>query len=513
MGANVVAIVCDMGNRGLLSALGFCTRKDSLKWCIPNPVNPDVKVWCVPDPVHVFKSMKECLCANRYIQLHQQVVAEYGLPSDMVDIEHIEWLEKFQRDDSLQLVPGLTLKDLSSSHFSKMKVKSSLKVVNPRTSAALKYLVVKGLVPEAFETTAWFLKVMNRWFQLMSSRNPQCALGLRKEEVHTQALEHLRLVISVFKFMEIPGGWKPVQSHVIFATEAILEIENHLINQKKYEFLKTGTFTTDVVENINSCIRIRNPNPTPLECKTRLKHIAISQFQMKINSSSYNYDGAEDYVDLLVQSNSSSHSDPQHDFDFSSLKWIGCVPDNRKSHEDDVCYRICGYVVISLNRRRILLCKDCIQKLRHSKETPHPHSLFLMLTDFIPGAQFPVIDEVFQLLRLIEHNLIVWLPKIRHLERLDLLIESIVLPATAPFHLPTCHSVKDKLVKAFTVMRFRQLALSDLSSTEKNSSSSLASKTAGGHYLAHNYRRPTSQITPRRKQPAASLKRTILYFF
>lgn len=101
IGANVLALICDCGNRGLLTQLGFCTQKDFLKFCIPNPVSPDRKLWCVADPVHVFKSLKECLCSNRYLELPASVVSQFDLPSPMVDIEHIQWLEKFQRDESL----------------------------------------------------------------------------------------------------------------------------------------------------------------------------------------------------------------------------------------------------------------------------------------------------------------------------------------------------------------------------------------------------------------------------
>lgn len=220
--------------------------------------------------------MKESLCSNKFIDLPQRIVAEYSLPSSFVSIEHIQWLDKFQRDDTLQLPHGLTFKDLKATHFSKMKV------VHPRTAAVLTYLVVKGIAPEEFETTAWFLKLMNRWFQLMISRNLQCAFGHKNVKVYDEALEHLNLVIFVFKFIKIPGGWKPVQSHVIFATNAILEIQDYLLHKKSYQFVQTAAFTSDVVENINSCVRITNPNPTPLEFKTRLKHVTIAQFQMQI---------------------------------------------------------------------------------------------------------------------------------------------------------------------------------------------------------------------------------------
>lgn len=503
MNANVIALVCDMGNRGLLSELGFSTRKDSLKWRIPNPVKPDANLWCVPDPVHVFKALNGCLCKNKTLTLPQFVVDLYDLPSAIVNLEHIEWLEYFQRGDDLQLVPGLTLKDLKPSHFSKMKVKSAVKVLNPRTASALQYLVMKGIVPESFETTAWFVKLVNRWFQLMSSRSLYVALGLKDKEVYCEAIEHLKLVITVFESATIPGGWKPVQSHVLFATQAILEIQHHLLIEKNYQFLQTCAFSTDCVENINSSIRIQCPNPTPMEFKNRLKQLAISQFQMKISNSSYDYDDAGDFVDLLLSPGDSQESNVETDL--SDFTWRTNV--SSPSHKDDVLYRVSGYSVFSLKKRKILSCNDCVEQLRHSGDVPHPNELFTILTDIRPGAQFRVCDTLFQMFRLIEFNLMLWAPKLRKVHDLDLLINSVVQPGVSHISLPTCHSVREKLVKHFTVMRFKQIAGTHFSPTEANSAASLASKTAGSHYLAQNY-----SVTPRRKGPGVkkNLKRLLL---
>ncbi|KAE8745826.1 hypothetical protein FOCC_FOCC007473 [Frankliniella occidentalis] len=132
VGANVISLVCDMGNRAMLTELGFRTKKEKIVWCIPNP--------CSPDPVHLFKSLKESLCNNEEIVLSKEICDRFGLESQVVELKHIEWLEAFQRDDTLQLVPGLTFKDTSSSHFSKMNFGSVNRIFNPRCAASLKYL-------------------------------------------------------------------------------------------------------------------------------------------------------------------------------------------------------------------------------------------------------------------------------------------------------------------------------------------------------------------------------------
>jgi hypothetical protein len=517
-GGNTIALVCDMGNRGLLSALGFCTKKNALKYCIPNPVSPEKKLWCVPDPVHVFKAVKECLCSNRYLELAASVVSEFDLPSVMVDLGHIEWMEKFQRNESLVLVPGLTLKDFNSTHFSKMKVKSSHKVINHKVSSSLSYLVLKGVVPTAFETTAWFIKLVNRWFGLLTSRSCSLALGRKDEAAYQAALDHLRLVITVFEGLKIPGGWKPVQSHIIFCTKSMLEIQDHLINERNYQFLFTGNFTSDVAENAVSMIRMTNSTPNSVEVKNRLKHICISNFNRRISNSSYDHDDAQDLVELLLE-RESCVPESQEINDFSSFKWSASIPLAAfKSHVLDVLYRMCGYVIVSLKKRKVLACNGCIEKLQYAGESPHPNAMFVILTDYVPGAQFQVSDMLFRLLQLVEYNLLLWCEKLRAAHNLELLVDAVVKPAVTPyFPLGTCHDIKMKIVKAFCVMRFKQLGVHVFRPEDCLTSTCLSSKSAGEKYLASNYRntaqkkaKPASDITP--KIPRNKLLKRLLQF-
>lgn len=338
----------------------------------------------------------------------------------------------------------------------------------------------------------------------MTSRNLYHALGLKDRKVYDEAIAHLKLVVCVFRNMIVPGGWKPVQSHVILSTMAVLEIQEHLIHEKGYQFLKTSTFGCDVVENANSWIRMNHPNPTPLEFKNRLKHLTVSQFNMKINSSSYDHDGSGDYVDLLFYPPAES-PDEAVEVDPSKFKWSEQVT-GIESHEEDVLYRISGYIIITLKNKNMLKCEGCIEKLKHCDENLHPNSLFQILTDFVPGAQFSVSDRVFKLFRLIEFNLRNWLPKLSGVKNLESLIDVIVKPRTAHISLHTCHNVREKLVKAFTIMRYRQLAVSQLSPDVKNTASSLASKSAGGHYLAENYRQKERESNSRQQEKESSCR-------
>jgi len=145
IGLNVVGFVCDMGNRGLLNSLGFSTRRDSVKNWITHTLDPEKVIFCFPDDVHVFKSHKEVFMNNEDIELPEDIVLKFNLPFKCVKFSHIRMFADFQESMDVQFAPKLNKQDLNSSHFSKMKVSSSTRVINDKTADGLAYNRLPGL--------------------------------------------------------------------------------------------------------------------------------------------------------------------------------------------------------------------------------------------------------------------------------------------------------------------------------------------------------------------------------
>lgn len=61
------------------------------------------------------------------------------------------------------------------------------------------------------------------------------------------------------------------------ATSSILSIQQDMLAQG-HMFVLTSRFTQDCLENLFSCIRQRNPVPTPVEFQQALKSISVGQF-------------------------------------------------------------------------------------------------------------------------------------------------------------------------------------------------------------------------------------------
>lgn len=478
---NVIGIICDMDNRNIMSALGFQTKKNNMIFSMEHPFSPNEKLYYLPDSVHVFKNVKQMLENNKEITLPDEVVKEYDLPSPTVQFSHIEYVVDYQKDMDLKFAPKLTVKNVYSNHFNKMKVDSARHVINDKTSAALDFLVISGQGPEELRTTAWFVSLMNSWFKYVTSRTFKLALSKKNARVHDETVALLRLVIKVFSGMKVKGGWKPSQTGVIMVTSALLEIKDYLLEKKSYEFVLTGRFTQDIVENIFGLIRLIRSKPSPLEFKHRLRQLCLSQFMKPVRGSSYDFDDREDVIDVLFEKKPSMNRATVEVKLPDDIEMV-TIP----AKEEPVLYRMFGYVIHKLSTRKILKCDTCHQKLLHSDENIHPMAVFTVMTDFTIGAQVQVSDEVFMLLLKAEQIFRSLKPHFVGVSGdLHTGVTERIKHETKHLVLSTCHTdeCRQKMFDYFVRMRLKQQ-----SRTETRLTSQLASKSMGACYLADKFR-------------------------
>ncbi len=223
-----------------------------------------------------------------------------NLPSNQVSVVPIKDLVAFQEGMALKIAPHLTAAAIGPSHFEKMKVGPALNVFSRATSAGLKYMVQQENRPLSYMTTAWFLKQIDKWFDLMSSRHPITALSRVKMEEYQRAISFLQDIVHLFRGIKIgpKGWWKPVQSGVIMATTSILAIQEEMLS-RGHKFVLTSRFTQDCLENTFSCVRSKNPVPTPVEFHHALRIISVGQFLTTIKSGSYQEDDSSFLADFL----------------------------------------------------------------------------------------------------------------------------------------------------------------------------------------------------------------------
>lgn len=169
-----------------------------------------------------------------------------------------------------------------------MNVGLVLNLFSKSVSSGLRYLQEQEGRCISYETTAWFVDSINKWFELMSSRHPVMALFNNQSQQYLSAKTHLDTVVKVMAGIQVgvKVAWKPVQTAMIMSTTAVFNLCDELLHSK-LEFFLASRLTQDCVENLFSVVRSRHPAPTAREFKYALKLICTAQYLKPVKSSNY----------------------------------------------------------------------------------------------------------------------------------------------------------------------------------------------------------------------------------
>jgi len=286
-GLEVDFITSDMGpdNLAWWLQLGIdASRFGQVTCSFPNPVRKGAVVYVLPDSPHLFKSVKRAAEVNKVIRIPQQLVQSEKLPTDLVEYRHIEELCEFESGFELKVAYRLNEENVHcSQHFSKMNVSTSRAVLCHRTGVGLKKLAQEKNDP-SFITTAWFVLLLNTFFQLVTSRHQGLALSKSDATAYEKAIAVIKKVDLLFQHMLIgeQGVWKPCQKGMRILCASILGLQDYCLNTLKFTFLLLGHLSQDCLENLFSCIRLGQPLPHALAFKQHLKVITLAMYVQRI---------------------------------------------------------------------------------------------------------------------------------------------------------------------------------------------------------------------------------------
>ena len=457
IGLRVLTVTSDMGacNRTMWNSFGICCgRMMKTVNRISHPCSSQKELSFLADAPHLMKNLKAALVNGQNITLPDWIVTELGLSCNTVTASHLRTLLTFQSNMQLKISPGLTKKTLTPSHFDKMKVSNAMSFFSHSNAAGLEYLVQAHNHSTDILTTAWFLKTINRWFDLVSSRHRVTALCLNDPVQYRKAVDFLGTIIHLFETLTIgdKGAWKPVQTGIILTTQSIINVSDNLL-ASGYQFILTSRFTSDCIENLFSCVRTNNPVPSPLEFKNKLRLLSASQFLRVKTSSSYNIsDGA--YLADFVSANKTA--DSETDEDFPDVLCFTPVTNSLSDADLASLYYLAGYIVsrvLKSNRT----CDTCIPAIKCTDNVfVGDHALLLKLKAYKDGCLVSCTPQVFDMLqqaekifRAVNFNLL------HHRKNVRKLLLTKIQEACADCNLPVCHNVKHVIVQRFVTLRLR----------------------------------------------------------
>jgi len=330
---------------------------------IDHPAGGIHPLYFLADAPHLVKNLRAALSKHK-IYLPAEVVKENNLPTDVVSIDDIKKLTKFQEDMSLKPAPFLSESDLAPTHFNKMDVGSALRVFCNQVAAALRYLANKKEYPKTLLTTAWFLESVRRWFDLMTSRCPKLSLSKFRQDKYDESIAFLNSFKTLFLTIKIgeSGKWVPIQTGIVLTTTAILEIQVRLFADG-FEFILTARFSQDKLENLFSQLRRRRPTPTAYEFENALKIVTISQFLYQVRGGSYEEDDAHYIADFFSKNPTAKANFEEQEVEENFLSDLmeNCDPADAQKIEKDVLYNLVGYVIHSIQKTGQLQCQVCIR--------------------------------------------------------------------------------------------------------------------------------------------------------
>ena len=208
--------------------------------------------------------------------------------------------------------------------------------------------------------------------------------------------------------------------------------------------------------------------------------ISIGQFLCTTRQGSYEADDNDYLADFLTICKHARDDldEEEQDLEIEALPADFTVSAELCNAEKASLFYLAGYCVHSMEKGG-QLCAVCVRSVRLSEEDPAVSSL-LRLREYRPDALFSVSKDIFKLCYTIELVIRRVEAKITTLSQplQQLINKCLKLSAVENLSLPSCHNIKDKLVRKFITVRLRLLCRKLANSQTENSSTiALGSKT------------------------------------
>lgn len=309
VGLNIVSICSDMGsnNKALWASLGVCVSRSERTTCFAVE-NKEIDV--LADAPHLLKNWKSAI-QNSIIHIPEEVARENGLITNKVGGRFVTdlWNIEMQGTSRLRTLHHLSQEIVNPGHFSKMNVGYAMRYISTKTAAALETAVTQRKLPPEALTTAWFIRILRQWFDVINSRKRLSSVTARNITQKREFLEHF---VDIIQHSDIGKGWKPLNTGTILTTISFLRIATKCF-QNGYKFLLGSRLSQDALENIFSQVRKRGGmKPTALVARKVLRLICLTQYTSDIKNTNYCGDSDLHLVDYLNvdagQYNSISHT-------------------------------------------------------------------------------------------------------------------------------------------------------------------------------------------------------------
>lgn len=166
-----MAVSSDMGTKNVSfwNLCGVHAKKDG---SINNMFSSNGhQVFVTPDVCHLLKNLKAAMLSQNIV-LPNEIVTANNLPSNIVSGEIIKQLfnAELKAKKPLRTFHHLIREDIEPDNFEKMNVGAAVRFFSDQTAVGLELAIHLNILPQTASSTAWFIREIKLWFELVSAR-------------------------------------------------------------------------------------------------------------------------------------------------------------------------------------------------------------------------------------------------------------------------------------------------------------------------------------------------------
>lgn len=289
-GVEVVSLTFDgaASNFTMAKSLGadLSYHSSTFSTSFKHPTEPSKEVFVVLDACHMIKLIRNCLGSVSHLT---------DLEGSPIKWSYIEALEALQREEGLHLGNKLTKVHLAWEK-QKMKVRLAVQTLSSSVADALDFCEFTLKLPQfqGAHATAKFIRIFDRLFDLLNSRNPLARsykAAMRKGNAPSwkaflkEAEEYIRNLKDANGRFVIDGQKKTGFLGLIICMNSVAGLFAALVVTDKLNYLLTHKMSQDHLETFFGCVRGRggfNNNPTACQFKAAYKRLLV---QTEVKSS------------------------------------------------------------------------------------------------------------------------------------------------------------------------------------------------------------------------------------
>lgn len=313
-------------------------------------------------------------------------------------------------------------------------------------------------LPAEARTTAYFVDLVNKWFDACNSRCMKDGLKIDSSD----KLEILNEAINIFRDITFSGrrnNWKPIQTGLLISTSSVLCLHSDLVASGYFKFLLSGRLTQDSLENLFSQVRSKGDmHPSPSHFRSCLKLISVAQYLHVPRNMSYVADNSAYIVNFIRKRNNTDRKRESTSVatgsklssdDAEQVQLVLSLNDVNALHYISgwICYKM---------KKKVKDCTQCMDAISNATENKDEMYSQLLNTKTLGLLSVPS-NSLFDYICSLENCFSQFSSKRTSSNLLnELMMSSKYVIVAAAF--PMCHNVAERSAKCFYKFRLHVFA-------------------------------------------------------